>query len=32
MFMSIRALLCERGMAHIESDCEAGRIMAMLNT
>lgn len=32
MFMSIRALLCERGMADIESDCEAGRIMAMLNT
>jgi hypothetical protein len=31
MFMSIRALLCERGMASCESDREAGQIMAMLH-
>lgn len=31
MFMSIRALLCERGMTSCESDREAGRIMAMLH-
>ena len=32
MFVSIRALLRERGMATCESDQEAGQIMAMLNT
>jgi len=32
MFVSIRALLRERGMASCESDCEAGQIMAMLST
>ncbi|MGF6674237.1 hypothetical protein [Paraburkholderia tuberum] len=32
MFMSIRTLLCERGMASCESDREAGQIMAMLST
>ena len=32
MFVSIRALLRERGMASFESDCEAGQIMAMLST
>ncbi|MGF6855138.1 hypothetical protein [Paraburkholderia sp. CI3] len=32
MFMSIRALLCERGMASCDSDREAGQIMAMLST
>ncbi|MBB5410244.1 hypothetical protein HDG34_004197 [Paraburkholderia sp. HC6.4b] len=32
MFMSIRALLCERGMESCDSDREAGQIMAMLST
>jgi hypothetical protein len=32
MFVSIRALLRERGMAGCESDREAGQIMAMLTT
>lgn len=32
MFVSIRALLREHGMASCESDCEAGQIMAMLST
>lgn len=32
MFVSVRALLRERGMAGCESDCEAGQIMAMLTT
>ena len=31
MFVSIRALLRERGMTSCESDREAGLIMAMLN-
>lgn len=32
MFVSIRALLGKRGMPSRASDCEAGWIMAMLNT
>lgn len=32
MFVSVRALLRERGMASCESDREAGQIMAMLAT
>lgn len=32
MFMSIRALLRSDGMPSCESDREAGRIMALLNT
>jgi len=32
MFVSIRALLRERGLPSVESDREAGRLMAMLNT
>ena len=31
MFMSIRALLREDGMASFESDREAGRVMALLD-
>lgn len=31
MFMSIRALLRNGGMPSCESDCEAGRVMALLN-
>lgn len=31
MFVSVRALLRERGMASCESDSEAGQIMALLN-
>jgi len=32
MFMSVRALLREGGMASCESDREAGQIMALLHT
>ena len=32
MFVSVRALLRTRGMTSVESDREAGQIMAMLST
>ena len=31
MFLSVRALLRENGMPSVESDCEAGQIMARLS-
>ncbi|MCP3727704.1 hypothetical protein M3I53_32055 [Paraburkholderia sp. CNPSo 3272] len=32
MFVAVRALLRESGMPSCESDCEAGQIMALLNS